>query len=125
MIDLKNMGETRAIMFITHDLGVVAEICDYVTVMYCGKVMERTDVFSLFREPLHPYTIGLMKSLPKIGASRGNELYTIPGKVPDIFSLPKGCKFAERCPIAESLCFHEEPRLREIRKGHYVRCHKV
>lgn len=110
-----------SIMMITHNLGIVAEICDYVYVMYAGKVMEKTDVFELFKNTLHPYTEGLMKSIPTLSSSK-THLYSIRGMVPNLLNLPKGCKFCPRCDKATKRCSEEEPNLYEFKKGHYVRC---
>lgn len=99
-----------SIMMITHDLGVVAEMADYVLVMYSGKVMEYTKVDELFKDPLHPYTQGLCKALPKIGDTV-EKLYVIPGRVPSLYDLPKGCRFWPRCPFKEERCKTELPPL--------------
>ncbi len=85
-----------AIVLITHDLGVVAEMCDRVAVMYAGEIVEHTDVVSLFRRPMHPYTKGLIGSIPVVGTVR-EELNVIPGNVPNLIDLPKGCRFTPRC----------------------------
>jgi len=114
-----------AIMLITHDLGVVAEIADRVIVMYAGKIVEEASVEEIFELPLHPYTIGLLKSIPSLQmAHRGREerLQTIPGMVPSILDLPKGCPFEPRCFLRVPHCKEEEPQLREIRPGHWVSC---
>ena len=87
-----------AILLITHDLGVIAEMADRVAVMYMGKIVELADARTIFDRPLHPYTIGLMRSLPRGGADLKRRLATIPGSVPDPFALPKGCTFYPRCP---------------------------
>jgi oligopeptide/dipeptide ABC transporter ATP-binding protein len=114
-----------AIVLITHDLGVVAEMCDRVAVMYAGEIVEYTDVTSLFREPLHPYTKGLIGSIPVVGDVK-DELAVIPGNVPNLIDLPKGCRFAPRCvarveeDVAIALEVH--PNLHPIRPGHEVRC---
>jgi peptide/nickel transport system ATP-binding protein len=114
-----------AIVLITHDLGVVAEMCDRVAVMYAGEIVEHTDVTSLFREPLHPYTRGLIGSIPVVGAVK-DELAVIPGNVPNLIDLPKGCRFAPRCvtrvdeDVPNALDVH--PELRPLRPGHDVRC---
>ena len=114
-----------AIILITHDLGVVAEMCDRVAVMYAGEIVEHTDVTSLFRDPLHPYTRGLIGSIPVVGAVK-EELAVIPGSVPNLVDLPKGCRFAPRCSarIAENVTIAPEvhPELRPVRAGHEVRC---
>ncbi len=114
-----------AIILITHDLGVVAEMCDRVAVMYAGEIVEETDVVSLFREPLHPYTKGLIGSIPVVGAVK-DELAVIPGNVPNLIDLPKGCRFAPRCltRIEEEvdLALDVHPELRHVSPGHDVRC---
>jgi len=110
-----------SVMIITHDLGVIAEVSDRVVVMYAGKVVEYTDVESLFTNPMHPYTWGLMNSIPKIG-HRIKRLATIPGMVPSSLRFPKGCKFNNRCLLADEKCFSHEPDLIEMEKGHKVRC---
>ena len=109
-----------SVLLITHDLGVVAEICRQVVVMYAGKMVESADVKELFAAPAHPYTVGLFKSLPKIGGKEG-ALSPIPGVVPSLLHLPSGCAFRDRCFKSNSKCA-EEPPWREIRPGHKVRC---
>lgn len=108
-----------SIMLITHDLGVIAETCDEVVVMYCGKIVEYADVTTLFEHPMHPYTIGLLHSIPSLGKGR---LAVIPGLVPDLLNLPKGCRFQERCPWVKEDCRLFEPPLEELEPGHWVRC---
>lgn len=110
-----------SILLITHDLGVVAEMADRVAVMYAGQIVEETDVFSLFREPKHPYTKGLMESTPKIHELK-DELYSIPGTVPSPLDYPKGCRFIDRCPFAMKKCAEANPELEEILPMHSVRC---
>lgn len=110
-----------SILMITHNLGVVAEICDYVYVMYAGKVVEYSEVHELFRNPAHPYTQGLIRSLPKMQADQGR-LYNIKGMVPDLLHLPEGCRFAPRCEYACDRCHREIPELCDIGGGHLVRC---
>jgi oligopeptide/dipeptide ABC transporter ATP-binding protein len=114
-----------AIVLITHDLGVVAEMCDRVAVMYAGEIVEQTDVTSLFRRPRHPYTQGLIGSIPVVGDVR-DELAVIPGNVPNLIDLPGGCRFAPRCTtrIQENveLALEHHPDLRSIGPGHEVRC---
>jgi peptide/nickel transport system ATP-binding protein len=124
MRNLRDETDT-AIVFITHDLGVVAEMCDRVAVMYAGEIVEETDVVSLFREPLHPYTKGLIGSIPVVGDVK-DELAVIPGNVPNLIDLPKGCRFAPRCltRIEENvdLALDVHPELRAVDSGHDVRC---
>jgi peptide/nickel transport system ATP-binding protein len=110
-----------AIMMITHDLGVIAELADEVLVMYAGKVVERADVATLFRDPQHPYTIGLMGSIPKLTADQ-QRLATIEGMVPNPLAMPAGCRFNPRCPFATDECRATEPELREVRPGHFAAC---
>lgn len=109
-----------SIMMITHDLGVVAEMSDYVLVMYAGMVMEYSDVRSLFADSLHPYTQGLLKALPRMGESQ-EKLYVIDGVVPSLYELPAGCRFWPRCAYATERCKHEIPALYEV-EGRKVRC---
>jgi oligopeptide/dipeptide ABC transporter ATP-binding protein len=124
---LRNLRDETgtAIILITHDLGVVAEMCDRVAVMYAGEIVEQTDVTSLFRDPLHPYTRGLIGSIPVLGDVR-EDLAVIPGSVPNLIDLPKGCRFAPRCAarVAEdvSMAMDVHPVLRPVRAGHDVRC---
>jgi peptide/nickel transport system ATP-binding protein/oligopeptide transport system ATP-binding protein len=124
ILDLMN-GLKKAIgtsiLFITHDLGVVAEVCDEVVVMYCGRVVEKGDVAELFAHPSHPYTIGLLNSIPKLGEAV-EELEAIPGNVPNPKYMPKGCKFAPRCSRAFAKCHEEEPGFYEVGNGHVSRC---
>jgi len=120
-------SETGAsILFITHDLGVIAEMAQKVAVMYAGKVMEAADAETLFSEPRHPYTVGLMRSIPVVGLDKKQRrLSTIPGSVPSLFSLPRGCLFHERCAEGRKECGLVEPHMIDLGKGHIVRCHKV
>lgn len=110
-----------SILFITHDLGVVAEICDEVVVMYCGRVVESGDVVTIFDNPKHPYTMGLIKSIPKLG-EEVERLDSIPGNVPNPRYMPKGCKFEPRCSYAMDICREEEPDLFQYEDGHKSRC---
>jgi len=120
MNDLKNRLNT-SIMLITHDLGVIAEMADHVIVMYSGKVVEDAPVLELFNNPKHPYTIGLMRSIPSL-VQEGERLETIPGMVPNPLYLPKGCYFHPRCKFAIEECKHVQPELREIGPGHKAAC---
>ncbi|MGN7299210.1 ABC transporter ATP-binding protein [Ferdinandcohnia sp. SAFN-114] len=113
--------ENMSMLLITHDLGVVAEMCDRVVVMYAGKVVEEADVFDLFESPRHPYTKGLIGSIPKLGQKR-DKLDSIRGNVPDPSNLPKGCKFAPRCNDAMPICFEEEPPVMTLEKNRSCRC---
>ncbi len=110
-----------AILFITHDLGVVAEICDDVLVMYAGKIIEAGSVSELFKNPAHPYTKGLLESLPRLG-SRKKVLPTIHGMIPSLWTLPKGCRFSNRCPFVKDICHVEDPVLKKISENRSVAC---
>jgi len=110
-----------AIILITHDLGVVAELADDVIVMYAGKVIERCTAARLFAEPQHPYTVGLLGSIPRLHLQQ-ERLSAIEGFVPDAAAFPEGCRFHPRCPFAVDLCRKEEPSLKEIKPGHYAAC---
>ncbi|BAS27354.1 ABC transporter ATP-binding protein [Limnochorda pilosa] len=112
-----------AIILITHDLGVVAELVDDVVVMYAGKVVEKTDVRSIYATPQHPYTEGLLESIPKLHEER-ERLQTIEGVVPSPYSMPSGCRFHPRCPLARDICKVEEPPLLEVEQGHWAACWK-
>ena len=112
-----------SIILITHNMGVVAEVCDYVYVMYAGKVMEQAETFELFGETEHPYTQGLLRSIPKMD-EKAHRLYTIEGVVPNLLHLPKGCNFCTRCEEATERCWREKPCLYQTREGHGVRCFK-
>ncbi|MFD1038963.1 ABC transporter ATP-binding protein [Virgibacillus byunsanensis] len=116
----KELG--MGVIFITHDLGVVAEICTRVVVMYLGQIVEEADIDTLFNNPLHPYTIGLMKSIPQLDSNRLDELHVIEGSVPSLNNIPDGCRFADRCEFADELCRTKEPELRDYRNGQKVRC---
>ncbi|MEH7343102.1 ABC transporter ATP-binding protein [Bacillus sp. JJ1532] len=111
-----------SLMIITHDLGVVAEMCDKVAVMYCGKVVEYADVETIFTDPKHPYTIGLLNSVPKHDEDVEGDLSVIHGQVPSPFNLPLGCRFAPRCPHAREICHSELPELKDAPDGDKVRC---
>ena len=110
-----------SVLFITHDLGLVAEMCDRVTVMYAGDVSETATVRELFRNPLHPYSVGLLASVPK--AEQGQELAMIPGAVPNLIAPPTGCRFHPRCPRRMDICSREKPLTVEHAPGHWVACH--
>lgn len=121
MKDLQNrLG--MSIIMITHDLGVVAETCDYVAVMYCGKVVEYASVEELFANPRHPYTVGLLESLPRHDVDvEGEDLSVIKGSVPSPANMPTGCRFAPRCPHASEIC-NTLPDLEEDENGNQIRC---
>ena len=122
---MKKMQEEfgMAIMFITHDLGVIAELCDYVVVMYAGKIVEKGTVHEIFAKPRHPYTKGLLESIPRLENTPKTKLPIIDGIVPDLFNLPKGCRFANRCKYASELCEAGHPELEEIMSNHFVACY--
>ncbi len=113
-----------AIILITHDLGVIAESADDVAVMYAGKVVEKAPVKALFADAQHPYTLGLMASIPRLDADR-RRLSTIEGMVPAPDAMPAGCRFAPRCPLADQRCREREPALRELSPGHEAACWKA
>jgi peptide/nickel transport system ATP-binding protein len=113
-----------AIMLITHAMGVVAETCQRVTVMYAGKVVEEAPVRELFGSPRHPYTQGLIRSIPRVdrAAKHKERLEAIPGTVPSLLEPPPGCRFAARCRYATEICTRAMPPLKEVAPGHFVRC---
>ena len=111
-----------AVLLITHDMGVISEMADNVIVMYAGKIVEYTNVEDLFKNPLHPYTIGLRRSIPDIDSDDQEELEVIPGSVPMLYELPKGCFFAPRCKHAKEICHQECPAMMEHGENHLVRC---
>ena len=113
-----------AILMITHDLGVIAEVADEVIVMYAGKIVESARVDDLFADPHHPYTIGLLGSIPRLDADR-ERLSTIEGTVPSPDRQPAGCRFSPRCPFADRQCREKPPPLRDIESGHAVACWKA
>lgn len=113
----KNMS----LLLITHDLGVVAEVCEKVAVMYGGKIQELADTKDIFSNPLHPYTAGLLHAIPHIG-KRNERLKNIPGNVPSPLNFPAGCRFHPRCEKCFSPCAQNEPELKEVSKDHFVRC---
>ncbi|HTR85303.1 MAG TPA: ABC transporter ATP-binding protein [Reyranella sp.] len=113
-----------AIILITHDLGVVAEMADDVAVMYAGQIVERAPVATLFARPEHPYTVGLLGSIPRLDEKR-ERLPSIEGRVPDMAHPPEGCRFADRCPFVEPACRAEVPALREVASGHLSRCRRA
>lgn len=109
------------IILISHNLGVIAQMCDYVYVMYAGRVVEQAETFELFSNPKHPYTIGLMASVASLDGG-ASELATIPGVVPNLLHLPDGCAFSPRCAECQNACHAAVPELREVSHGHLVRC---
>ena len=126
MLELKDQNEEAAVILITHDLAVVAETCERVIVMYGGMIQEVAPVEMLFEKPLHPYTIGLLNSIPHPDEHNPKKkLETISGMVPNIVDMPSGCKFCTRCDWVEERCNTDEPPLKEIDPNHFVRCHVV
>ena len=120
MKELRDQNGT-SILLITHNMGVVAQMCDYVYVMYAGKVMEQAETFELFENTRHPYTAGLLRSIPRMD-SQVERLYSIQGVVPNLLKLPAGCSFCTRCDRADDTCRAERPELYEVSPGHLVRC---
>ena len=122
---MKQLREEQgtSILLITHNMGVVAQMCDYVYVMYAGRVLEQGETFSLFRDTAHPYTAGLLKSIPRLDR-QVERLYSIRGVVPNLLRLPAGCGFCTRCDMADARCREELPELQEVSPGHMVRCHR-
>lgn len=118
---IRELGERlgSSILYVTHDLGVVAELCDRVAVMYAGNVCEISDVTDIYKNPLHPYTQGLLESIPR----PGKEFKSIEGEVPALINPPPGCRFHPRCPKAMELCYNLKPKLAEAKKDHFVACH--
>jgi oligopeptide/dipeptide ABC transporter ATP-binding protein len=121
---MKELCQERetAVLLITHDMGVVANMCQRVAVMYAGRVVEYTDIFTLFNEPAHPYTEALLRSLPRLGAIR-NRLDSIEGQPPQLHRLPPGCPFEHRCEYSAKGCKEEAPGVTSLREGHEVRCY--
>ncbi len=124
--DIQNKSN-MAMLMITHDLGVIAEVADEVCVMYAGQIVERADVFTLFEKPLHPYTIGLLRARPYIviGQEKPRRLDAIPGTVPSMIKVPPGCRFAPRCEHAKDICRTTSPPLMHMGQGHYAKCHMM
>lgn len=110
-----------AILLITHNMGVVAQLCDQVSVMYAGQVVEAAETFALFAAPRHPYTLGLLQAIPSVESAQ-DRLYTIPGTVPELRDPPPGCRFCPRCDRAQPICSQVPPPLTEVAPGHWVRC---
>jgi oligopeptide/dipeptide ABC transporter ATP-binding protein len=119
MLELRENSNT-AVVLITHDMGVVAEMADEIMVMYTGRVVEKGTAAEIFKNPLHPYTQGLLASIPRVD-QKVEKLHVTKGMVPNLFELPQGCKFADRCPYASGRCGREEPELLD-KDGHLVRC---
>ena len=126
IMDLMKTLQTQhgtSIILITHDLGVVADAADDIVIMYAGNVIEKGSVLSIFERPAHPYTVGLLASVPKLDSPKGKELTCIEGMVPSLHHLPSGCRFHPRCPKATSLCQKTPPKLQQITDDHWVACH--
>jgi oligopeptide transport system ATP-binding protein len=122
---MRNLQTERgtAVILITHDLGVVAGMTDRINVMYAGHIVETADTESIFADPRHPYTLGLLKSIPRLDAERKTKLDPIRGLPPDLIDLPDMCPFQPRCDYAEAICAQQRPLLREVTPGHRVACH--
>lgn len=123
---MKNLQKQlhTALIMITHDLGVIYEMADDVLVMYCGQAVETGPMRTVFDKMLHPYTEGLMKSIPRLSDNDEEDLQTIEGMVPSLYDLPEGCRFHPRCPYACEICRCREPKLIEVEPGHFCRCHR-
>lgn len=126
---LKLMKELKArlnlgMLLITHDLSIIAETCERVVIMYAGKIAEYADTLTVFKEPQHPYTQGLIGAFPSIKAAR-RRMVSIPGSPPDLLDPPMGCRFHPRCQYAMAICRKDEPKCLEVDKGHYVACHLI
>ena len=128
ILDLMNKLKSEtgaAILFITHDLGVIAEMAQFVAVMYAGKIMEYSDVKTIFADPKNPYTVGLLQSIPILGRGTADrQLQTISGVVPSLLNLPPGCLFSDRCPDVFDDCRRVEPDMYQVAGNHFVRCLK-
>jgi oligopeptide transport system ATP-binding protein len=110
------------LILITHDLGVVADVADRIAVMYAGRIMERAEVFELYRAPAHPYTKGLLESIPRLD-QKGQQLAAIGGLPPNLMRIPPGCEFHPRCRYAQDICRTDRPALREVAPGRESACH--
>ncbi|NCC25528.1 MAG: ABC transporter ATP-binding protein [Deltaproteobacteria bacterium] len=121
---LRSLRERKgmSMLLITHDLGVVARNCRDVAIMYTGRIVERASAGDLFRRPLHPYTVGLLDALPSLDSSPDTPLKPVPGTVPELHNLPRGCHFSDRCPKAMTVCTAKSPGPAEPEPGHMVRC---
>lgn len=122
MVELRENNPESSIILITHDMAVVAETCDRIAVMYCGRIQEMATVDEIFYNPKHPYTRGLLESIPN-PSKKKDRLFAIPGIVPNLMNLPIGCKFCTRCDEKMDICELEEPPMVEISEGHFLRCH--
>ena len=123
LIKKLQQSEKTSMLLITHDLGIVAETCDTVAIMYAGHLVEYADIKSLYTNPKHPYTQGLFNAVPTLESPLGSRLAVIPGLPPDPTNLPKGCSFSPRCPYAKDICHEKAGGMREIEPGHFVDCH--
>lgn len=126
ILDLINSLQKKlnmSVILITHDLGVIAENCDDVVVMYAGRVVEKAGVKELFKHPRHPYTKGLLTSIPQLAKHSKTILPTITGRVPSLMNMPHGCRFADRCPLTETVCRKTTPEIKNMGKNHTVACH--
>lgn len=122
MMEIRESNPDSSTILITHDMAVIAETCDRVAVMYCGRIQEMATVDEIFYNPQHPYTRGLLESIPN-PAKKKSRLFAIPGIVPNLMNLPKGCKFCTRCDQKMDICEEIEPPVVEISEGHFLRCH--
>jgi oligopeptide/dipeptide ABC transporter ATP-binding protein len=122
---IKNLQEKigMSVIFITHDLGVIAEVCDDVVVMYAGKVAETATAVELFKDPKHPYTRGLLDSIPRLETKRKSQLNIIKGVVPGLDDLPEGCRFENRCPAVMDICRIQHPPIIKVGENHFVSCY--
>ena len=117
--------EGMSLILISHDLGVISENTDNILVMYGGSAVETGQTAQIFDELIHPYTQGLFAAMPKLGRARGGRLVTIPGTVPDLISLPSGCTFTDRCPLATDICRNTPPPAVEVKANHFAACHHI
>jgi len=113
-----------SMILITHDLSIIAETCNEVAIMYAGKIVESADTVTVFKNPLHPYTQGLIASFPSLRASRETKLPSIPGTPPNLLNPPSGCRFYPRCPHTSPICKEEEPKTQQLGESHFVACYK-
>lgn len=123
---IRDLNESlgMSVLFITHDMGVVSKLCHRIKVMYLGQIVEDAETEQLFEAPLHPYTEGLISCIPHLATERGVPLPTIPGTVPPLSEIPKGCHFCTRCKYADERCFQEQPPMIEAKPDHFVKCWK-
>ena len=121
---IKNLQKivNTSLLLITHDLGIVAEICDEVAIMYAGRLVEYSDIRQLYSKPMHPYTQGLFNAVPKLDSEPGGKLAVISGLMPDPTDLPKGCRFSPRCPYAQDICHEKACGMKEYEPNHFVDC---